>query len=244
MLRARRLILASLILGVPLLAASPALARGHGHGHHGMGLGLDEQRMEFLLAPGFVFCEDDLSIINVRHRHLNLLRAYPALNEDGTANQIVEIPSGDNKKFEVKPDTGQMVWDTKNGKPRYIKFTGYPGNYGAIPGTMQADGDPLDVLSLGGMELRADVVGVKIIGAIHLHDAGDEDSKLLAVIPDSPLGAVNDVGELEAAFPGILDHIYSFFANYKGANSGVEVVGFFTAAEAQAMLQEAIANFQ
>lgn len=246
MLRARNLSLLAVILAIPLLAPSPALAGGFHffHRHHQHQRPNDEQRMQFLLAPGFAFCEETLSIVNMRDWDYNLLRDNAAVNEDGTVNQIVEIPAGDNKKFETKSDTGQMVWDTKNGKPRYVKFTGYPGNYGAIPGTLQDDGDPLDVLSIGQMELRADVVPVKLIGVLHMHDQGEEDSKLLAVIPGSVFGDVNDVSELEASFPGALNQVFDFFANYKGAGGGgIEVIEFLPAAEAQAMLQQAVANF-
>ena len=66
---------------------------------------------------------------------------------------IVEIPAGACEKWEVKLD-GVMRWDMKDGKPRHVKYLGYPCNYGMVPRTMLGkelggDGDPLDVLMLG-----------------------------------------------------------------------------------------------
>ena len=54
---------------------------------------------------------------------------------------VIEIPSGSKKKYELDKATGRLRLDR-------ILYTStqYPANYGFIPRTYAADGDPLDVL--------------------------------------------------------------------------------------------------
>lgn len=56
---------------------------------------------------------------------------------------VIEIPKGSKIKYELDKDTGFLMMDR-------ILYTSthYPANYGFIPRTYAADGDPLDVLVL------------------------------------------------------------------------------------------------
>ena len=64
------------------------------------------------------------------------LMGLKAFNTDGTVRAIVEIPTGTSAKWEVSKDDPKAVyWEYKKGKPRVVNYLGYPGNYGAIPGT-------------------------------------------------------------------------------------------------------------
>jgi inorganic pyrophosphatase len=56
---------------------------------------------------------------------------------------IVEIPKGSTNKYEYARDLGVFRLDRALYSPVH-----YPGDYGFIPGTLSADGDPLDVLAL------------------------------------------------------------------------------------------------
>src|SRR3954447_16686159 len=60
-----------------------------------------------------------------------------------TVDAIVEIPRGSRNKYEFDPATGSIRLDR-------VLFSSvhYPGDYGFIPSTCNADGDPLDVLIL------------------------------------------------------------------------------------------------
>lgn len=113
---------------------------------------------------------------------INFLDGIPALNADGTANLVVEIPSGTNEKWEVKPD-GVMHWDMKDDKPRIVQYLSYVGNYGEIPRTRQVDGDPIDLIALAPAYPRGSVVPTRIIGALKLTDKGETDDKLIGVRP-------------------------------------------------------------
>ena len=87
--------------------------------------------------------------------HGNILTDYPALNENsGTINVVIEIPAGTAAKWEVDKRDGALRWEIEDGRPRVVRYLGYPGNYGMVPRTLLpeevgGDGDALDVLVLG-----------------------------------------------------------------------------------------------
>ncbi len=238
MRRARMLAVLTVALAAQLLTALPA-----GACDRPAPFGSPEQRIEYLLAPGFGVWGPEYKIVNLRNWRLDFLRDYPATNPDGSVNCVVEIPAGDDRKFETDPDTGKMAWEFKDGKPRVVAYLGYPGNYGAVPRTRGGDGDPLDILTLGRMDLRGAVTGAKLIGAIKLIDGGEVDDKLIAVLPDTALYALNDISEMEAKFPGMAEIIATWLTHYKGPGKELGFGGFVGKADAEQILQEAMANF-
>jgi inorganic pyrophosphatase len=63
----------------------------------------------------------------------------------------------------------------------------YPANYGFVPRTYFADGDPLDVLVLGQEEVVPQVIlRARAIGALRMVDNRSQDDKLIAVHVDDP----------------------------------------------------------
>jgi inorganic pyrophosphatase len=235
----RRASLAALLLlavSAPLAHPAPPAA-----GDHHPRFGSAEQRLEYLLAPGLGVW--GYTVVDLRNWRLDYLRDFPALNADGSVNAVVEIPAGDNRKFETDPATGRMAWELKDGVPRVVAYLGYPGNYGAVPRTRGGDGDPLDILTLGRMDLRGAVVPAKVIGAIRLVDDGEIDDKLIAVLPGTALADVDDMAELDERFPGISQIVATWLVSYKGPGKLLEFGGFVGAAEARQILDEAIAAF-
>jgi inorganic pyrophosphatase len=176
----------------------------------------------------------------------NFLRDYPAQAEGGLVNAVVEIPAGACEKWEVKLD-GVMRWDMKGGKPRHVKYLGYPCNYGIVPRALLGkelggDGDPLDMLVLGPALPRGTVLPVRVIGSIRLVDDGDKDDKLIAVPKDSPLAKATTVAELDEIFPGITAILQTWFENYKGKDA-VQCQGFGGKDEAEALIVAAMESF-
>jgi len=168
---------------------------------------------------------------------INFLDGIPALNADGTANLVVEIPSGTNEKWEVKPD-GVMHWDMKDSKPRIVQYLPYVGNYGEIPRTRQVDGDPIDLIALAPAYPRGSVLPTRIIGALKLTDKGETDDKLIGVVPGTPLGDVTTFKELEEKFPGVSEILRIWFSHYKGPDGGGMVFQrFVDEKEAVALLE-------
>ncbi len=189
---------------------------------------------------------DDFTIVGTED-----LMQLTAINEDGTVKAIVEIPTGTSAKWEVSKDDPKAVyWELKNDKPRVVNYLGYPGNYGAIPGTalpkdLGGDGDPLDVIVLGQAVPRGEVVDVRVIGVLKMLDGGEQDDKLIAVLAaDSPFAHIESMAQLDAEFAGVSQIIDLWFANYKGPDGGMEGKGFEDAASARAVLEAAAANFE
>ena len=143
----------------------------------------------------------------------NFLDGYEPLNSDGTINVVVEIPAGTNGKWEVTKPDGRLKWEFKNGRPRFVKYLPYPGNYGMVPRTLLpkelgGDGDPLDVIALGPTRRRGSVVKAKLIGVLKLLDGGEQDDKLLAVLINSPFSTVSWIQT--KCFDGLVKNFTSF----------------------------------
>lgn len=177
---------------------------------------------------------------------VDLRRGLPAIVADGDVTAVIEIPAGTNEKWEVKED-GKLHWDFKDGKPRVVKYLGYPVNYGMVPSTVLAkdsggDGDPLDVLVLGPAIPAGTVLPVRVIGLMHMTDGGEKDDKLVAVVPDTPFAKLQDIAELDAQFPGVTRIIATWFDNYKGPGK-VVTDGFGDAAAAQKLVAESVKSF-
>ena len=159
-------------------------------------------------------------------------------------NMIVEIPSGSIEKWEVNKQTGQIEPDSLEGKPRIIKYLGYPGNYGFIPQTLLpkeqgGDGDPLDIIAIGDAVERGSILRCKILGVLKLKDTGEQDDKLIAIAENSPLKTINSLAELTTDYPGILEIIETWFINYKG-NGRMVSEGYAGEEKALQTLQKAI----
>ena len=88
---------------------------------------------------------------------------------------VIEIPAYSKKKYELDKRTGLLRLDR-------ILYTSthYPANYGFIPRTYAADGDPLDVLVLCS-EVLDPLVMVECypIGVMRMIDDDEVDDKLL-----------------------------------------------------------------
>ena len=178
------------------------------------------------------------------------LMSINAINEDGSVNAIVEIPTGTSAKWEVSKDDPKAVyWEYKNDKPRVVNYLGYPGNYGAIPGTalpkeFGGDGDPLDVIILGQALPRGEVANVRVIGVLKMLDDGEQDDKLVAVLTqESPFAHIESMTQLDQEFPGVSQIVDIWFASYKGPDGGMEGLGFEDAESAQAVLNAAAEHF-
>lgn len=184
---------------------------------------------------------DDETIFAMRH----LSRGYPARNRDGSVNTVVEIPTGTTGKFEVDEEDGALRWalDRDDGSRREIDYLAYPVNYGMVPRTLAADGDPLDVLVLGRGIERATIARARIIGVLEMAHDGVRDDKLIGVPLDDELrngfSRLHDLHELDTGYPASRAILVLWFANYWGAGA-TEVVGWGDAEEANAILDDAI----
>ncbi|XP_034938097.1 inorganic pyrophosphatase [Chelonus insularis] len=150
-------------------------------------------------------------------------------------HMIVEIPRWTNAKMEInlKEQLNPIKQDVKKGKLRFVPncfpHHGYIWNYGAIPQTWEnpevldeatgfkGDNDPIDVLEIGyRVAKRGEVLKVKVLGTVALIDEGETDWKIIVINVDDPLAEqMNDIGDVEKHYPGLLKATIEWFKIYK-----------------------------
>jgi inorganic pyrophosphatase len=169
---------------------------------------------------------------------------YPARNPDQSVNAVIEIPTGTTAKFEVRDD-GILHWvhTREDGARREVDYLAYPVNYGMVPGTLAADGDPLDIVVLGRAIERGHVAHTRVIGVLEVVQGGVRDDKLIAVPLDADLrngfSRLHEVDELDVAYPAARELLATWIANCWGRDT-TAIVGWGDAAEASAILDEAM----
>ena len=162
----------------------------------------------------------------------------PGTNLPSVVNMIVEIPKGRRSKFEFDKSTGLLRLD------RFLYSSShYPGDYGFIPQTLAADGDPLDILvmvnepTFGGCLIEA-----RVLGYFRMIDSGAEDAKILAVPHRDPLFA--EFRELDDVPQHFLREVEFFFSTYKQLEGGkVEPQGWHERDEAIAEVKESVRRY-
>lgn len=135
---------------------------------------------------------------------------------------VIEIPKGSKVKYEYDMEEHRLRVD-RILNTAYV----YPYNYGYIPNTLSEDGDPVDVMVLGEVELiPCCVVKCRVIGGLQTYDGKSGDSKLKAdpKIIMVPSGNIDASLECVTEVPtGTKNVIYDFFRNYKN-NEPTKVV--------------------
>ena len=166
----------------------------------------------------------------------------PGKNPPSDVYVVVEIPMGSNVKYEVDKESGLVFVDRFLYTAMY-----YPFNYGFIPGTLEEDGDPVDVLVISAQPCSpGTVIRVRPIGMLEMEDEEGPDAKVIAVPVekiDPSYSAVKDVGDLPDALKERIKH---FFEHYKELEPGkwVKVTGWRSREEAEKRILEAIDRYK
>ncbi|HEU65198.1 MAG TPA: inorganic diphosphatase [Chloroflexi bacterium] len=126
-----------------------------------------------------------------------------------TVEAIIEIPRGGRNKYEIDHATGEIRLDR-------VLFASihYPADYGFIPNTKGADGDPLDALVLveeptfPGCHIQ-----IRPIGVLLMRDEKGVDEKILGVpLADPRFEGIKDISQIQKHW---LIEIENFFNTYK-----------------------------
>ena len=132
---------------------------------------------------------------------------------------VVEIQKGSKKKYELDKETGLLRVDRVLYSAVY-----YPANYGFVPRTYCADGDPIDVLVLCSEELDPlTLVRCYPIGYISMLDGGRNDEKIIAIPFSDP--TFNQYRDLEDLPAHIFNEMAHFFTVYKALEGKEAVAG-------------------
>lgn len=147
---------------------------------------------------------------------------------------VIEIGKGGRNKYEWDAKRGVFVLDRV-----LYSSVHYPTDYGFIPDTRAADGDPLDVMviveepTFTGCHLMVRPVGVLI-----MHDEKGKDEKILSVPVRDP--RFDHITDLEHVSPHLLKEIENFFATYKALEGKTSVtLGWYDAETAHCIIAEA-----
>ncbi|MGI9479269.1 MAG: inorganic diphosphatase [Hyphomicrobiaceae bacterium] len=154
-------------------------------------------------------------------------------------NVVVEVPvGGEPIKYELDKASGTLVVDRFLYTPMR-----YPGNYGFVPHTLSADGDPIDVLVCNTRAIAPGaVMNCRPVGVLIMEDDGGGDEKLLAV-PSSKLTKRYDKVANFSDLPEItINQIQHFFEHYKDLepDKWVRIDHWGDVDEAKSMLRQAI----
>lgn len=157
-------------------------------------------------------------------------------------NVIIEIQKDSEPvKYEVDKETGAIFVDRILSTPMR-----YPCNYGYVPHTLCGDGDPADVLVILPLPLvPGSVIRCRPVGVLKMTDEAGGDEKLLAVPVEKVFAGYAHISDIEQVSGHWLERIGHFFEHYKDLekNKWVKLDGFGNAADAKAILLEAIERF-
>lgn len=163
---------------------------------------------------------------------MNLDRVISGNRIPHEINVIIEIPAhSDPVKYELDKQTGAMFVD------RFMSTSmNYPCNYGYVPHTLSADGDPVDVLVLTPYPLiPGSVIQCRPVGVLKMKDESGDDAKVLAVPLDKLCKSYRHVQSFRDLPGEVLNRISHFFEHYKDLDEGkwVRVDGWYGIDEAK-----------
>ncbi len=111
------------------------------------------------------------------------LESLPALGAEGAVHVVVETPRGSSSKFRYDTELAAITLS----RPLPAGMT-YPADWGFVPSTLAADGDPLDALVIWeGTSYPGVVLQCRLIGALEVEQANavtrvrERNDRLIAV---------------------------------------------------------------
>jgi len=156
-------------------------------------------------------------------------------------NAIIEIPMGSSIKYE---------YDKKHCIVKVDRFLYtsmyYPFNYGFIPGTLEEDGDPVDILVISREPVApGTLIEVKPIGVLNMEDEEGKDWKIVAVPKPKLDPLYKDWDDIDSIPDYIKDKIRHFFEHYKELEPGkwVKVTGWEPKSKAHDIILNAIKRY-
>jgi inorganic pyrophosphatase len=157
-------------------------------------------------------------------------------------NVIIEIPKGSSIKYELDTTNGLIFVDRILLSAMY-----YPCNYGSIPKTKEADGDPVDVLVLGNDPIiPMAVIRARPVGVLLSEDEKGHDSKIVAAPLNKIDPSFSDIKEVDDIPEYLRNQITHFFEHYKELEQGkyVKIIGWRGREIAKKQISEAINKFK
>ena len=160
-------------------------------------------------------------------------------NPPEDVNVLIEIPiGGEPIKYELDKESGTLFVD------RFL-YTSmrYPGNYGFVPHTLSADGDPIDVLVANTRAIvPGAVMNCRPVGVLTMEDEAGGDENIDAG-PSTALTRRYEKIRTASDLPEItLEQIAHFFEHYKDLEKTKwsRLIGWGQVDEAKQLIVDAI----
>ena len=152
---------------------------------------------------------------------------------------MIEIPLGGVPvKYEIEKSSGALFVD------RFLHTAMfYPSNYGFIPHTLSADGDPCDIMVVSQVPVvPGAVIRCRPVGALMMEDEAGGDEKILAVPVDALHPFYNGVQSYRDLPQIMCEQIAHFFQHYKDLEKGkwVTIVKWLDTEGAEQLVMEGI----
>lgn len=163
----------------------------------------------------------------------------PPFRPDGTLNVVVETPAG--CRCKLRYDTKLAAFTVASFLPEGFAF---PFDFGFVPGTRAADGDPLDILLLAEAGTTPGcVVPARLIGALSADqqkgDALVRDDRLLAVpLASREFATLRRLKEVPSALREQIEHFLSSYGMLDGKN--LRITGLHGPKTATKLLRQAL----
>lgn len=142
-----------------------------------------------------------------------MLSRLPTFGEEDAVHVVVETPKGSPNKYAYSEAFGTFQF-----KMVLPEGTSFPYDFGMIPSTKGADGDPLDILVVmdapvfPGCLLEARLVGVIEAEQRERDGTWERNDRLIGVAVKARTHAhVHTLADLR---PGMLDEVEAFFGHY------------------------------
>jgi inorganic pyrophosphatase len=162
-------------------------------------------------------------------------RGLPARDDEGHLHVVVETPRG---------STLKIAWDPKLRAFAYGRALtaglSFPFDFGFVPSTMAADGDPIDALVLhDGATFPGVFIACKLLGVIRVEQREDgkriRNDRLVAVpAEDARVGAGFAGRALSARRKAELEEFFRFSTLFEG--KGVTILGWGGPQEAERLI--------
>jgi inorganic pyrophosphatase len=151
---------------------------------------------------------------------------------------LVEIPKGSRNKYEWNEELQAITLD------RFLfSSVVYPTDYGFIPDTLAADGDPLDAMvCVSEPTFPGCVIAVKVIALFRMRDEKGIDDKVLCVpISDPNWNSMEVLDDLPQPLRDEISHFFSIYKQPEG--TFVKVDGWYPREDALEEIEAARARW-
>ncbi|MEJ2778760.1 inorganic diphosphatase [Stygiolobus sp. RP850M] len=166
------------------------------------------------------------------------MKMGPGKKAPDEVNVVIEIPMGSSIKYEYDEEEDVVKVD----RVLYTSMM-YPFNYGFVPGTLEEDGDPIDVLVITSYPiLPGTAIEARPVGILYMRDEEGEDAKIIAVPKDKIDPSYSNIRDIIDLPEAVKNKIVHFFEHYKELEPGkwVKVSGWGSTNEAKARINAAI----